>query len=76
MGRFSFFHSANPAAPPAPFLAAAAALLLFLAVSESLPPTWDEGDTAARADSALGWSHRALSPCRAERSDWSDRALR
>ena len=56
MGRFSFFPTANPGAPLASLVAAAAALLLFLAASESLPPTWDEGDTAARADSVLAWS--------------------
>ena len=56
MGRFSFFPTANPGAPLAPLVAAAAALLLFLAASESLPPTWDEGDTAARADSVLAWA--------------------
>ena len=55
---------------------AAAALLLLLAAAEQLPPTWDEGDTAARADSVLAWARGALSPCRAGRSDWSGGALR
>ena len=55
---------------------ALALFLLFLTLSERLPPTWDEGDTAARADTVLRWSDRALSPCRGSRSDWSGEALR
>ncbi|MBO7725875.1 MAG: glycosyltransferase family 39 protein [Thermoguttaceae bacterium] len=58
------------------FLVGAAALVLVLAASEELPPTWDEGDTAARTDTVLAWSKKALSLRRAEKSLWSASELR
>lgn len=50
------------------------ALTLFLAASEALPPTWDEGDTAARVDSVVAWAGRIPAPRRAE-SPWSEEEL-
>ncbi len=72
----------NPVHPPRrgdclrALLVGLAALILFLSASESLPPTWDEGDTDARADSVLAWSSRAISIRRFDGRLWTAPALR
>jgi 4-amino-4-deoxy-L-arabinose transferase-like glycosyltransferase len=88
VGRSSLFHTTRSHFRPSfgdaerrtPFLAALlvtlAALFFFLVLSESLPPVWDEGDTASRADSVLRWAQGDFSRKGFSReSAWSEETL-
>ena len=56
-------------------LAGTVLFFLFLTVTESLPPVWDEGDSAARADSVLYWVTHIV-PGTTDISPWSEETLR